>query len=86
MKIELQIVEAGLRALRAERDALRERCFEIYVECGEDTDGARKLSDMGRLTPDIDELALRAVKELRGAYDEACDELNVVPGKPGVKR
>lgn len=54
-------------------EELRETLFQIYVECGEDTDGAKSLRDMGRLTPDIDVLALQAVKQLRAEYDDLLD-------------
>ena len=77
----LQEIATCLRAIASELRAARVRdsriaeleraLFECYVHSGADTDGARSLSDMGAISPGIDVLAVRAVKELRADYDDA---------------
>ncbi len=56
--------------LLAENQRLKDALFQCYVACGEDTDGAKSLSDMGRIDPPIEVLAVRAVEELRREYND----------------
>lgn len=49
----------------AEVTRLRQILWDIYAACGEDTDGDRRAPKPGVMTPDVPELALEAVRELR---------------------
>ena len=50
---------------------LRQALWDIYAACGEDTDGDTEAPAPGVWTPDIDSLALAAVRSLRQERDEA---------------
>lgn len=66
-------VSAALEKRDAEKQEiarLREALFQVVVHCGEDTDGARSYTDLGKITPGIDVWAVEAVKQLRADYEE----------------
>ena len=54
----------------AEERRLRQILWDIYAAAGADTDGERTAPPPGVMTPDVPELALEAVRELRADYDE----------------
>lgn len=74
----LRKVEGLIEQLEAAREAL----FACYVASGADTDGARSLSDMGRIDPPIEVLAVRAVEDLRLDYDEDPNPASSPPELP----
>jgi len=49
---------------------LRQILWDIYALCGCDQDGDPVAAAPGVYTPDIPELAVTAVRDLREAYDE----------------
>jgi hypothetical protein len=53
---------------------LRQALWDIYTACGEDAHGDAEAPPPGLWTPDIDSLALSAVKMLRQDYDDALAE------------
>jgi hypothetical protein len=60
--------------LEEEIAKMREAFFAICLEAGEDMDGILEPPPPGVLTPDLPELAVKAVHELRENYNEALDE------------
>ena len=60
--------------LAGEVSRLRQALWDIYAACGEDTDGDTEAPAPGVWTPDIDTLALAAVKSLRRERDAVLQE------------
>lgn len=54
---------------------LRQILWDIYSAAGEDTEGITEAAPPDVYTPDIPELALAAVLELRHDYNAALEEI-----------
>jgi hypothetical protein len=70
-------IQARLDLADAEVKRLRQGIWDMATVCGMDTDGDTTPDHM--VYPDIVELGLQEVRELRSAYDEACAELQADP-------
>jgi hypothetical protein len=70
MEARLKLDQERIQNLEEQLEAARKALFKCYEASGADTDGARTLSDMGRIDPPIEVLAVRAVEELRRDYDK----------------
>lgn len=67
-------VAKGMIALQDEITKMRAAFFVICLEAGQDLDGMLEPPPPGVFTPDLPELAVQAVKELREVYDECLAE------------
>lgn len=68
---------ASVASQQAEVDRLRQVCWDIYAACGEDTDGQKTAPPPGAIRPDVPELALQAVRDLRKDCYDADIEAHV---------
>jgi hypothetical protein len=67
-------VDAMLALIAEECAALRQALWDCYRASGSDPDGDVQAPAPGVLSPDVPELALQAVRELREDYREALRE------------
>jgi hypothetical protein len=66
----------GAEAMAREVIWLRQLLWDCYAAAGADGDGEKTAPPPGVLTPDVPELALAAVRELRRDYDTALLEID----------